>query len=201
MRYNHVKRGESDALEKWYEHDATVLHPLPFNGLKNETATPWVQGVRFGLSATELEALRNKTNNNNNNKKEYRVTALQEKHLSTEHIPMASVHPLYTAGLLPLETDQENTDIRPLFNNHNNPLARPNANRSRINVPYVLSQQRREMALDEEKFWERVELIRKSQQATTPAVKRPYQGDSSVDGLSTVVKENVEESVQLKFNQ
>ncbi|GET85566.1 hypothetical protein, conserved [Leishmania tarentolae] len=177
-------------LRDWYEQDANTLHPRPFDGLKHLQATEWMQAVRFGLpqparflrsTAASKDAVEDGNNAHTDQRLRETITVLRDEDCDPANIPIGSVHPLLAPGLLQLEMD---------------PNLATNGG-SRIDELFVLSEQRKEMRRDEEAFWERVELIRRSQLATIPkgGVKRGYAD------MADTVQDTVEEKVQLRFTQ
>ncbi|CAJ1985805.1 mitoribosomal protein mS58 [Leishmania donovani] len=177
-------------LRDWYEQDANTLHPRPFDGLKNLEATEWMQAVRFGVpqparyrrpDAALKDAGEGGDGAHTNQKPRKTITVLRDEDCDPANIPIGSVHPLFAPGLLQLEVD---------------PKVATNGG-SRVDELFVLSEQRKEMRRDEEAFWERVELIRRSQLATIPkgAVKRGYAD------MADTVQDSIEEKVQLRFTQ
>ncbi|CBZ23196.1 conserved hypothetical protein [Leishmania mexicana MHOM/GT/2001/U1103] len=177
-------------LRDWYEQDANTLHPRPFDGLKNLQATEWMQAVRFGVpqparyrraNAAPKDAGEGGDGAHTDQKPCETIMVLRDEDCDPANIPIGSVHPLFAPGLLQLELD---------------PNIATNGG-SRIDELFVLSEQRKEMRRDEEAFWERVELIRRSQLATIPkgGVKRGYAD------MADTVQDNIEEKVQLRFTQ
>lgn len=169
-------------LRDWYEQDANTLQPRPCDGLKNLQATEWMQAVRFGLPQPARFLRRTGPTAPAGE----RITALQDADCDPANIPIGSAHPLFTPGLVQLELDPSLA-----------PAAHAQTAGSRVDTAYVLSEQRKEMRRDEEAFWERVELIRRSQLATLPkgGVKRGYAD------MSATVHDTVDEKVQLRFTQ
>ncbi|AIN95293.1 hypothetical protein LPMP_030580 [Leishmania panamensis] len=177
-------------LRDWYEQDANTLYPRPCDGLKNLQATEWMQAVRFGVSqparylrssAACKDAGAGSGGVRTDQKSYETITVLQDEDCDPANIPIGSAHPLFAPGLLQLELN-------------------PNVSKvggSRVDELFVLSEQRKEMRRDEEAFWERVELIRRSQLATIPkgGVKRGYAN------MSATVQDTIEEKVQLRFTQ
>ncbi|KAG5511924.1 hypothetical protein JKF63_07749 [Porcisia hertigi] len=177
-------------LRDWYEQDANSLHPRPFDGLKNLQATEWMQAVRFGVpqparylsTRVAHEGVGAGSDGAPKDQKPCdTITVLRDDDCDPSNIPIGSVHPLFAPGLLQLELDPN--------------LAAKGG--SRVDELLVLSEQRKEMRRDEEAFWERVELIRRSQLAAIPkgGVKRGYAD------MSATVQDNIEEKVQLRFTQ
>ncbi|TPP45063.1 hypothetical protein CGC21_30205 [Leishmania donovani] len=177
-------------LRDWYEQDANTLHPRPFDGLKNLEATEWMQAVRFGVpqparyrrpDAALKDAGEGGDGAHTDQKPRKTITVLRDEDCDPANIPIGSVHPLFAPGLLQLEVD---------------PKVATNGG-SRVDELFVLSEQRKEMRRDEEAFWERVELIRRSQLATIPkgAVKRGYAD------MADTVQDSIDEKVQLRFTQ
>ncbi|KAG5487737.1 hypothetical protein LSCM1_08103 [Leishmania martiniquensis] len=177
-------------LRDWYEQDANTLHPRPCDGLKNLQATEWMQAVRFGVPqparhlrshAAHTGAMDKGNGGREDPKPRATITALRDEDCDPANIPIGSAHPLFAPGLLLLERD-------------------PNAaesSGSRVDEAFMLSEQRKEMRRDEEAFWERVELIRRSQLAAIPqgGAKRGYAD------MSATVRDSIEEKVQLRFTQ
>lgn len=183
MRHNPQLRANAN-LRDWYEHDATTLHPRPCDGAKSLLATEWMQAVRFGIpqparflaSASQTRTLPAQGQMRGT------ITALSDGDCDAANIPIGSAHPLFTPGLVQLELDPA--------------IQAVGGNNSRVDNAYVLSEQRKEMRGNEEAFWERVELIRRSQLAAIPnGVKRNYAE------MSSTLRDNTEEKVQLRFTQ
>ncbi|KAG5486973.1 hypothetical protein CUR178_08400 [Leishmania enriettii] len=177
-------------LRDWYEQDANTLHPRPCDGLKNLQATKWMQAVRFGVPqpAQHLRpnAAHEDAGEGGNRVREdpiprATITALRDEDCDPANIPIGSVQPIFAPGLLLLEL---------------NPNAAESGG-SRVDESFVLSEQRKEMRRDEEAFWERVELIRRSQLAAIPkgGAKRGYAD------MSSTVRDSIDEKVQLRFTQ
>lgn len=187
LRHNPQLRAKGE-LRDWYEQDANTLHPRPCDGLKNLCATEWMQAVRFGLPqpAQFLKpdaAQQQQQQQAGEVALRGTVTALSERDCDPANIPIGSAHPLFTPGLVQLELDPALAATQPQSG-------------SRVDEAYVLSEQRKEMRGNEEAFWERVELIRRSQLAAIPnAVKRNYAE------MSSTLRDNTEEKVQLRFTQ
>jgi hypothetical protein len=176
------------SLRDWYEQDANTLHPRPCDGLKNLYATEWMQAVRFGVPQPERFLLqKERTSAAGAAGARCTITALSESDCDAANIPIGSAHPLFTPGLVQLELDPS---IQ-----HSGTRHSTNAG-SRVDEAYVLSEQRKEMRGNEEAFWERVELIRRSQLAAVPnGVKRNYAD------VSATLHDNTEEKVKLRFTQ
>lgn len=172
-------------LRDWYEQDANTLYPRPCDGLKNLCATEWMQAVRFGVPQPARFLKTAASNAGAEAAAPGVITALSEEDCDAANIPIGSAHPLFTPGLVQLELD-------PAV-----PATEKNSKSgSRVDAAYVLSEQRKEMRGDEEAFWERVELIRRSQLAAIPnGVKRNYAE------MSSTLQDNTEEKVQLRFTQ
>lgn len=176
------------SLRDWYEQDANSIQPRPFDGLKQEFATPWMQAVRFGKPDSDA-LLNDESVVQQGPPGGGPVCVLAESDCTPEAIPIGSAHPLYAAGLLHLELDPR-ADLRP---DPTSTAASPLPG-SRVKQQTLLSEQRKEMCRDEQLFWERVELIRRGQLAALPGgVKRQY-----AEMASTVV-DNTEEKVSLRF--
>lgn len=164
-------------LRHWYEQDANTIFPRFFDALKNELATPFIQAVRFGLNDPQRFL-----SGSGNAKKtaagpRTTVSVLEEQDCDPRQIPIGSTHPLFAPALIGLEA-----------------AVPTGVNSSRVDEKRILSEQRKEMCRDEQLFWERVELIRRSQMAAIPkGVKRNYAE------MSSIIKDEVEEKVQLRF--
>lgn len=183
-------------LRHWYEEDPNTLQPRPMDAVKNELATPWMQAVRFGKPhltsylnqqrrhttfTSGAEATSETTTPSTATPAPRGVCVLDPADCDPTAIPIASAHPLFTAGLIHLEAgDGDVTD----------------GTGSRVNVLAVLSEQKKELNRDEQLFWDRVELIRAGQLAAIPrGEKRGYAE------MSSTVVDNVAEKVQLRFTQ
>ncbi|EPY35042.1 hypothetical protein STCU_01279 [Strigomonas culicis] len=167
-------------LRHWYEEDGTTLHPRRCHSLKQEMATPYIQALRLGKTHHEALAAAARP----------RPAAAGRTRVVTEDadcapaaISIGATHPLWAAGLIRLEDGGDDA-------------AAASAS-GRVNANLVLVEQKQEMARDEERFWDRVELIRRAQLATIPGgVKRPY-----ADADNATVKEEVGEKIVLRFTQ
>lgn len=181
-------------VRDWYEQDANTLHPRPSDGLKNVMATPWMQAVRFGLPQPERFLRAAKTQSTADGAAAAAtnpgtIVALTERDCDPANIPIGSAHPLFTPGLVQLELDPALASTAATQDS-------TAAAGSRVDAAYVLSEQRKEMRVNEEAFWERVELIRRSQLAAIPnGAKRNYAD------MSATLQDNTEEKVQLRFTQ
>lgn len=202
-------------LRDWYEHDATSLHPRPFDALKQEAATPWIQAVRFAkANASEYlgrcppPPISNDNSDNNSGSPSNNettaaapssavVSVLGPADCDPLAIPIGSTHPLYIASLTQIESTTTAAGGGGGVDGASAATGRPSL--SHVDAQVVLSEQRREMSKEEQNFWERVEMIRKGQLASIPnaaaANKRGYAE------MTTVVSDNVEDKVDLKFTQ
>ncbi|KPI83919.1 hypothetical protein ABL78_7037 [Leptomonas seymouri] len=176
------------SLRDWYEQDANTLHPRPCNGLKNLHATEWMQAVRYGVPQPERflrkqgQQQEPKALAAGYEEAPSTVTALSESDCNAASIPIGSAHPLFTPGLVQLELDPA--------------IQTAQACDSRVDEAYVLSEQRKEMRGNEEAFWERVELIRRSQLAAIPGgAKRSHAA------MPATLQDTTEEKVQLRFTR
>ncbi|KAK7199020.1 hypothetical protein NESM_000870200 [Novymonas esmeraldas] len=175
-------------MRDWYEHDANTLQPRPQDALKHLQATEWMEAVRFGVPQPARYLASNTSSPQQQQEQQQRevITVLRDEDCDPANIPIGSVHPLFTPGLVQLELDPN------IMQQSNS-----NTNSSRVDTPFVQHEQRKEMCRDEEAFWERVELIRRSQLAAIPqgGVKRGYAD------MAAVVEDNVAEKVQLRFTR
>lgn len=178
-------------LQHWYDQDPSAVSQLmPYQHLTKWCATPAMQATQYGLptvTATGASSLKD---------------VLGPEACDPVHIPIGSVHPLYTPALLPLEegaslasaeggSETENTEDSFL-------------RRSRISPVALRVAQRSEMRLDEERFWRRVELVQRAQHGALNAKgsasdvsKRPYkQFSDQLDSASST-----SDKVELRFTQ
>ncbi|KPA73646.1 putative mitochondrial hypothetical protein [Leptomonas pyrrhocoris] len=191
LRHNPQLRAAAN-LRDWYEQDANTLHPRPCDGLKSLHATAWMQAVRYGVPQPARFLSARETPEHKNaavmgaGEAPATMTALSERDCDPANIPIGAAHPLFTPGLVQLELDPA---IDAAATTHE-------GDGSRVDAAYVLSEQRKEMRGNEEVFWERVELIRRSQLAAIPnGVKRNYAD------VAATLQDHTEEKVQLRFTQ
>lgn len=164
---NNYMNGEN-SLHMWYAQDSNSLPPKPRDGLMAELGGPELQRLRLGI------APRGGKEGEGKKGEQQGVLAAEDTHPS--NIPLGSVHPVFTAGLLMYE---DSNNVKPSST--------------------VLREYKKEMNRDEQLFWERVELIRKGQEGsisngTTVLKKRGY-----ADMATTIVEDASEEKVVLKF--
>lgn len=183
------------SLRDWYEVDATSMHPRPFDALKQEAATPWMQAVRFAKPNPGAYLAASGKTDKGAPSTGTRVSVLEAADCDPLVIPIGAAHPLYTPALTQLETFPDADADAATSAAAEALTGRPNL--SRANAQAVLCEQKKEMSRDEQQFWEKVELIRRAQLATIPngASKRGYAD------MAAVVADDVQDKVELKFTQ
>lgn len=181
----HSHEDSAARLQRWRPQMWPTLRPS--RHLTLSTATPWMVAVMYGLPAGRRDALQGKWG-------EVQATlptatdsvlasVLRVEDTSPDAIPIGSLHPLQTPALMQLED-----------------AAGCVGTGSSVDVGALRCAQRRELCHDEEKFWDRVELVRRGQMGTVPIGTQRGQDEKRGYKEMAPVTEALEDRVEFRFS-